>query len=205
MSISARRAPRKTLGLVLGFSVSAGTMLAATMVSQPDPGRATSDEFWGHFHLEGVEASTFASLDAMKQVADVIVVGTIDRVGVSREVELEPELAKEIGEAGASTFLRVDIAVDRMMKGEFSNGAAAFELFLPSARDAERLFGLRPSERSMFFLTEKLDGSNAYRLSSTQGYLRDFGRVEPPVVSEDDWLKDLSKLSFEQLLERVEG
>jgi hypothetical protein len=191
--------------VTLGFAAAVATMVSAATIAHRDPGRSSTDQFWSNLHIEGVEASVFASLDAMKQGTDVIVVGTIAKVGPLRKVQLEAELVEEAGEPSTSAFVNVDIAVERMLKGQFKEGVTAFELFVPDAQMADGLLGLRPEERTMFFLKEKSDGSNAYRLVSTQGYLRDFGRVEPPVVSEDDWLKDLARLSFDDLITQVEG
>jgi hypothetical protein len=52
---------------------------------------------------------------------------------------------------------------------------------------------------------DSYDNKEAFALVSTQGYLRDFGHVEPPFVAEDDWLQDLERTSFENLLATVQN
>lgn len=187
----------------LGFVLAAGTVAFSAAGIRGGSNLESSNAFWAHFHPKAVEGTTFPSLEAMAGEAEVIVVGAVEGVSLSRQwVAVE-----EWGEDGIATLIRTDIQVERIIKGDpaLMDGAVSFELFLASPSDTQEVLAQKPKERAIYFLVQKKDASGAYRLASTQGYLRDFGHAEPPAVTEDDWLNDLKRFPFEDVLQRVDS
>lgn len=194
---------RKRALLIAAAGFASGVVLGALLLRVfPGSVPPVSHGFWGYFHPEAVEATHYSSLDEMKGDSRVVILGNIDQLELSRQWTA----VEEWGDDGIATYVRARITPDRVLKGQphlLEDGSVGVEFFLANPKDLKAVLTSRPTEQAVFFLTPKADVDGLYRLSSSQAYLRDFGHVEPPIASEDDWLRGLKKLTFDELVAQL--
>jgi len=135
--------------------------------------------------VEGDEVFLADNLEELSAASDVIIHGTVTSVVPGRELE-------------AYQVYEVDVQVAEVVAGSFKGDTIVFEE-VPGFPDVTTKEG----DNGYFFLHFKNDGSDTYRLVSSQGrILTDSGKV---VASNDEmsWMRDLEGLSTQELAQRV--
>jgi hypothetical protein len=140
----------------------------------------------------------------MKSSDDVVVVGRLGPLEGSRSWVAAPEL----GADGIALYAKSAVKVERVIHGELVPSAPDtldLELFIPVPGDFEAFKSSQPTERTMLFLFRKdeIDSPVYGIVSPNRGYIRDFGKAEPPVGADDAWLLSVREVPFDDLARRL--
>jgi len=181
----------------------ATTAFIGVVVQLPRDVSAT-DRFWSAFHVDGVEAAHFNSLEEVYAASDLVIVGEVHRVELSRQWQA----TEDLGADGLATFVASFVLPSATLKNAGQAVADEFtrvEMFLPSARDLDTVLAAPPTGQSIYFLVAIEAVPNTYRLVSSQGLLRDLGGAVGVSTAEDAWLAGLAETSFNDLVTTLRG
>ncbi len=190
---------------VVGALLVVTSTLILRNVSTPEMGPSRSDAFWSHFTLTGVEARHSDSLVEMADASELIIVGRMESIELSRSWDAVPEW----GDDGTANYVVSDIRVEEVVRKTPSLAAGdivRLEIFVPSS-DALRvaLTTSLPTERTLFFLRAQQDVPGVYMLVSSQGYIRDLGKAAAPFAADDRWQIELSSKNFDEIAAKIMG
>lgn len=134
----------------------------------------------------------FASLPQMVATSDLIVVGTVQTV----------EPGRVLGEDEAAIqFVQITLSVDQVLLGQFDAKSVVLEEF--------GLEGNQPSQvgdHGVYFLHQKTDAPEFYRLINTQGRFLD--NEQGGLVALDDeswWVKVIESKSLSELVREIQA
>lgn len=170
-------------------------------------------DFWAGVTPGGFNDEHYDSLDQMTKAADLVMVGTVTRIGQdpSRHTALSPS---------DGAFAQLEFKVEEILGGApqvSPSGAIIVELFMTDPGQYDRFSAGLPTERVLLFLRNKAveakrngwpeegpdTGHLYYRVVSDQGIVRDVGGRAVAPDDEGGFLSNINLKTFEEVVAAV--
>lgn len=202
----ARPSPRSTSirGATALFLLSLGATMSFGWIAESRGTMPPSDRFWSGLSYRTSGSVDEDSLEDLTASSELIVVGRLSRLTVSRTWVVDPDA----GPDGVAMYVKAAIEEPHVL-GAWNDTAppstVEVEFFVPNPRRLEQLVVDLPSDMTLFFLDRKQEPvTELFKLHNlSQSYFRGLDGVEVPIGAEDDWVLSLHGTNFEELVRRV--
>ena len=186
--------------------------------------RPASDTFWHTaYSVDGIEAEQYDTMAGMSRAADLVVVGSIERVAKGREFVANAEAASRTDDPyrkhAIAYYAVADLRISKVLAGNAVAGdVVQLEIFASQWQKLDALVGSPALDSGLFFLRNKgieaarlsLPASTQaadkpfYRLVNRDGLLRRFdGKAAIPPDSEAAFLRPFEGMNFDAVTDLV--
>lgn len=195
----------KRVGRFAAFALCSSLIVVAISYAgplRPTP-QAEAPDFWAALHAEGTYG-TYDSEEAAIKASDLVVIGTVTNVSLSRQVNAIPDW----GEDGILTFAAVEVRVERVLasKAPISQDKIAWEAFVPMPGGLEQMQSAVPVGPVLLLLQKNPESkaADSYILLNPESYfVNEGGLVRVAIAASQPWSLGYDGRVFDTLVESV--